>query len=88
MLVCKLIQISLFSHSSFSCVQTCWLISLSSGTAVVVVRDLRAGAARTPTHVPSDKWDTAQTSIQVSKKINIFFKKKQTKNMSSTTWRE
>lgn len=45
--VCKLVQISLFSHSTFrGCpMQTCWPVSLSSGTAVVVVRDLRTGAA-------------------------------------------
>lgn len=48
--------------------QTCWLVSLSSGTAAVVFRDLSTGAAHTPTHVPSDKCDAAQTSIHFSKK--------------------
>lgn len=70
MLVCLLVPIGLFSHGRFNCcpMQTCWLVSLSSGTAAVVFRDLSTGAARTPTHVPRDNCDAAQTSIHVSKK--------------------
>lgn len=46
---------------------TCWLVSLSSGTAAVVFRDLSTGAARTPTHVPGDNWDAKQSPIRVSR---------------------
>lgn len=49
--------------------QTSWLASPSRVTAVVCsIQRSEHCAAHTPTHVPSDKCDTAQTTIHVSKK--------------------
>lgn len=62
--------------------QTSWLASPSRVTAVVCsIQRSEHCAAHTPTHVPSDKCDTAQTTIHVSKKAN-----KQTNLFIKTSW--